>query len=122
MDILNKIQELESKFADPAFPEDLDRIKALRKRIEDSELYENLAKHEAVKDIANYCKDEIISINQRLLEATSETLPDKKRDNLMDKRNFYEWFISLFDKEQLKAIEQQVNEELANYAELYKGR
>lgn len=124
-EVLRKIDELDEKFANPAFPEDKDSIKALRKRVEDAILYKSLKEHEGIKEILKYLRGEIVQINEALLNNRPETLPDKTRETLFDKKDLFIWFISLFAdiNQVLTEVKQETEEQLEHYKDVYeKGR
>jgi hypothetical protein len=111
----------------------LDKILALRKRLIDKRgdeidvnlvdswyeeakrlmLLKSLAEHDGVKYVVNIFTSEIDGINGRLSQENSETLPDKTRDRLIDKRNLAQRYLDLFvnvDKD-LDSLEEAVDAE-----------
>lgn len=94
---LDKFASLRAQFDDPAFADDVVRIKEWEKETRDLIAREELADNEKIKDICAGYKRDIETMNESLRTEDSTQLPDPKRDRLIDKRNFYETFVKLFD-------------------------
>lgn len=115
--LLDKVIDLERKFADPANPADLARFQAMRKRLEDLMLYDSIKDSEAIKEIRAHCRDEMVSICRKLLNARD--IADIERARLFDRKDLYEWFLGLFGDitKELEQIEKELDDELAHYKE-----
>lgn len=111
-ELLQRIDELKKKFADPAYPEDVETIKSWREKLIRAMLMDDLSKHEGIKMILKKYKEEIDEINELLLSADSTKLNDKERDRLLDKRYMYEDFVGLLEspKKEMEMIEKEVTE------------
>jgi predicted nucleotidyltransferase len=105
--LLDKITALEDKYSD-AFDADL-----LRTWYADAKkflLVESLANHDAIKFLLDRFQNTVTLINQRLLGSMSKELPDRERDLMMIRRDFYQDFVNFFQENAagVEALEREV--------------
>ena len=112
---LEKIDKLIEKFADPAFPEDLETIREWRDKVNMAILKKDLLKHEAIQMIIDYAKEELEDISFLLQTASSDKLPDNQRDKLLYRKAMWRWFVGIFKNpdEEIAEIEAKVDSEEA---------
>lgn len=115
---IEKIDLLISKFQDPAYPEDLDKIKSLKETMQDLLAREALCQNETLKTIIKKYAIDVETSNKKLLIEDSTLLPDAQRDRLLDKKNLYLNFISTFDlleiQKSIQGVDKEVDEEIAH--------
>lgn len=116
--LLEKISFLQTKFSDPAYQDDLEKINSWKKDAEDLILREELCENDTLQTILKKYSKEVEEMHESLMTGDSTVLPDSKRDRLMDKKRLYQDFILTFDvltiRTSLESVDKEVSEELAN--------
>ncbi len=109
--ILKKIDELKKRFV---LHEDVERIAQWEAEVKRAMIVANLAGNEGVKTILKKLRDDLRDMNFLLETARSEKLSDRQRDNLLDRKELYEWFINLFKvaKKNVEAAEEDADHNL----------
>lgn len=114
---LDKIASLKRKFKDPAYPDDLTRISSWESEVKNLVARESLAQDPALSDTIDGYQKDVAEWEEQIRTQDSETLPDKKRDRLLDKVAMYKDFIRQFAlkdvREALASIDKMVDDELA---------
>ena len=106
---LESLDKLKNKFFS-ADPWDQGLIKDLEKRVIKGLLVLDLKEHQGFKYFLKVLDDRQKVINNRLVDEGSDTLPDAKRDRLIDERAWIKSVFGLFD---ISAIElKQANDEV----------
>ena len=79
-------------------------------------LKKDLRKHEGVQLIVEKLREDVVEMSIVLANADSEKLPDRRRDNLIDRKELYLWFLGFFAnvEKEIKMIDKQVEEETKN--------
>lgn len=118
-DLIDKIEKLEKKFADPNYNYESTMFKAWKEQATRDALILNLREHEAVKWLIAALRKEVDEMNAVLSRSRSASLPDRERDRIMDRRDMYQWFLTFFDLADMsqKALEKQVDQNLAANAD-----
>lgn len=114
MTLLDKILGLRKRLADNRGDEvDINLVDSWYDEAKRLMLLQSLAKHDGVKYVINIFTSEIEGINSRLNRESSEMLPDKVRDRLIDKRNLAQRYLDLFATvdDDLDALEDAVDAE-----------
>lgn len=113
-----KIRKLKSIFIKGrSDKDDIVEIESWEKSLQKIRLMEDLKKHAGIQMIMNDWILEIKKINQRLNREKSDTLSDKERDRLFDKREMFLKFVSYFSiNNQLESLEKEVDSNLESYA------
>lgn len=110
--LLKNIDKLKTRFADPAFPEDLEVIKDWDATVKRAMIQESLVEHEGIILIANKIREEIEAIDVVLLNKPG--LEVHERDIILVKKKMFEWFLNqLMPGEDLAVVEEGVAEALA---------
>lgn len=111
--VLEKIEKLESRLADPEYPEDLIKVQEWRDSVNKIILKEDLLKHEIIQEIINHAKEEIERISAKLQTSFSSELPDDERDKLLYQKSMWKWFGGMFSnlEEEVIEIEKKVDYE-----------
>lgn len=91
--ILKRIEEAKAKFLIPADQGVIDGWYSEAKRLL---FLDNLKGHKGVEFIINVFTKDIEDMNRLLLEVNSTMMNDKTRDILLERRNMYQKFVSLF--------------------------
>lgn len=114
----SKIQKLKNIFIKGrSSQDDIAEIESWEKSLQKIRLMEDLKKHAGIQMILQDWTSEIVKINYRLNSEKSDTLPDKERDKLLDKREMFNKFISYFSTtNQLESLEKEVDSNLEPYA------
>ena len=97
------IQELEkridniiAKLNDGAFEEDIAEANAWKETARRAFLTKGVKSHEGIKMIIDRFISELENINLVLLNANSSKISDRERDRLLDKKELYKDFLSIF--------------------------
>lgn len=111
-ELLGKIEKLFAKFQNPEFPSDKEEIRGWRETIKNAILLDGIKDHEGIKMLTKELTEQIILINDVLLEADTDKLPDVKRGRLLDRKSIYKELLSVLcvDKKEIESIEQKVKE------------
>lgn len=110
--VIEKLDKLLSVFQDPAYVDDLEKIRSMKADTLDLLNREELCQNETLKETIKKFSGEVENINKRLLVEGSETLSTAERDRLIDKKNLYINFISYFDVEKLRKEIETVDKEV----------
>ena len=116
MKLIEDIQKILSRISDnPAYPDDVERVKAWERAVVRAFGVKDLINHEGVKVLLAKYADDVAKINEMLLTATSERLSDHERDLLIKYRDFCRWHIDLFPEaeQMIKNIEEEVKTNLS---------
>ena len=116
-----KLDYLINHFSDPAFPDDKDSLVLLKAQFNSAILKSDLGQHENIKEIIEYLRGELQSMTEMLISTKSDKLPDSKRNNVIDRRELYIWFIGFFadaDKEVARIVK-DIETEYNNYGRSY---
>ena len=110
--LLGKLDQLEEKFADPAYPQDLETIAEWRSSVKRAMITENLKEHEGIKMIVKVITDDLEEIKFVLLNKAG--LTETSRDIILTKKKMYEYFLSLIipSKQDLDSILKEVEDNL----------
>ncbi|MFH1290924.1 MAG: hypothetical protein ABIH92_05990 [Nanoarchaeota archaeon] len=110
--VLDKIDKLLAKFADPEYPEDKAKILEWQDKVQRAMIVKDLSEHEGIIMIVDKLKEDLKDIRFLLNTAKSEKLSESARDRLIDKKLLYVWFLGLFIRpdEVIKGIEEEVDE------------
>ncbi len=116
--LLEKIDLLRSKFKDPAYTDDLEKIQGWRKDAEELVAKEALCENDTLQQIIKGYEEEIEEMCESLMTGDSTVLKDYDRDRLMDKKRLYKKFVESFDltniRKSMESVDKEVSEELAN--------
>ena len=113
------IQELEkridniiSKLSNGAFEEDIAEANAWKENVKRAFLTKGIKGHEGIKMIISRFAEELENINFVLLNAGSSKLSERERDRLLDKKELYRDFLSIFPEAEqtIEAIESTITE------------
>ncbi len=109
---LDRIDKLIKKFAEPGCEEDLNIVFGWKDMFSDAVIVEDLSEHDGIKIVLREMKKEIGEINELLVSADSDMLPDRKRDRMIDRKDLYEKFIKVFEdsKYRINKIKEEVEE------------
>lgn len=111
--LLEKIEKLEKRFSDPAYPEDVEEIKSWKGEVRRAMLGDNLKEHDAIKEIINHFQKEIEEMDLVLIHSYSDKLSDKARDRLLDRKEMYQQFLDFFPQDKdLEIIADKVDENI----------
>lgn len=110
--ILDQLQRLKDRFSEAGSdPDNLSQIDAWMKSAENALIIRHLAEHEGMKPILSALKSDVADMNTLLRNADSQTLNERQRDRVLDRRNLYESFIHYFDEAQgtIQSVEEHIN-------------
>jgi len=110
--LLGKIDQLKTRFADPAYPDDYNEIAEWEGQVKRAMIQDSLRDHEAVKLIISQINKEIDEIDFVLLN--KDGLEKTERDIILMRKKMYTWFLDMISPpvEQLQEIEKNVDEAL----------
>ncbi len=109
---LDRIDKLIKKFSEPGCEEDLNIVFGWKDMFSDAVIIEDLSEHDGIRIALREMKKEIGEINELLVSADSDMLPDRKRDRVIDRKDLYEKFIKVFEdsKYRINKIKEEVEE------------
>lgn len=111
--LLAKIDQLKTKFANPAYPDDLDTINGWESNVKRALIQDSLKDHEAIKQIVDSIKTQLEEIDFVLLNKTG--LNETERDIILVKKQMHEWYLKLLrpNEDDLSDTEAEVDVALA---------
>lgn len=116
--LLEKVNTLQDKFKDPAYADDLEKIKSWKEALKDLIDREELFQNKKLQEILLKYKNDVVDMNTKILNNDSKTLGDYDRDRLLDKKKLYLEFIDTFNldsiREALKSVDNEISDELAS--------
>jgi hypothetical protein len=118
-ELLNKITKLKANLFGTDRDDHLEIVDGWEKQAKKALLLENLLEHDGIKIIVENVTQDIKALNHRLQTEKSDTLPEDKRNALIDVRDYMEWFMSLFDtaRSDISEIEEEVENNLEDEKE-----
>lgn len=115
MSVNEDIEKLKKKFVDPAFTEDKQTILAWERDVKKAQLRDDLANHDAMKEIIKKLEQDIKEIDDVLKKQEVNSDQDMlDRKALKYRRKLYFWFLNLFSstKKTIKTIEKEIEQNL----------
>ncbi len=111
---LDRINKLKERFTDPAYQDDAATIQQWESELKELMVREKLLDNESIVKVIGKMAQDVSDMNNLLRSADSSILPDAKRDHVIDKRNMYQDFISLFNAGAVATRIQEIDAEVAD--------
>lgn len=111
--IQSKITKLKNIFVNHhAAADNIAEIESWEKTLQKIRLMDDLKQHAGIKMILIDLDLEVKKISNRIDSEKSNTLPDRERDGLIDKREIFNKFISYFSTANLESLEKEIDSNL----------
>jgi hypothetical protein len=96
-------------------PEAILHVEELALQIQQFEVARERGEDPAVKRLLDMYRTRVRDLNMRLQSETSETLPDRDRDRLIDRKGIFEQFIQSFDSASVDAELERIAKDVDYY-------
>lgn len=111
-DLEKRIDNIIATISGGAFEDDVSEANAWKENVKRAFLTKGVEKHEGIQLIIKRFIGELENINLVLLNANSIKLSDIQRDSLLNKKNLYQEFLSLFPEaeQSIQQVEELVKD------------
>ncbi len=111
--ILEKVALLKAKLSGADISDQM-TVNQWEAMVKEALITNSLKKHEGIQMIIAKAVSDIKDINDVLQNAKSKDLSESDRNSMIDVKEFYKWFINLFEvsANQLESIEKEIDGQL----------